>query len=279
MKKILIIPALVLVLIFIFSLIPKTVPVFKSDGTDLLVLMYHGVLKNPKRTGKYVITPENFEKDVIYLKNHGYTFVSAKEVAKFVHTDASLPEKPVMLTFDDGMYNNMEYVLPILEKHDACAVFSVVGSYTDEYSEKDITNPAYSYLKWCDILTLLQSGRVEFANHSYNFHTNTGKRRGASKMPGESSFDYIAAFYSDTQKLQSEFLSNCNFEPFIYAYPFGNFNNDSNRVLRKMGFLMSLSCIEGINRIERNNADCLWLLKRFNRDGRLSSAEFFKKLN
>ena len=278
MKKKFIFPAVVYAIAFILPLFSQlAVPASKTDGTDLLILMYHSVLRDTARTGKYVITPANFENDLIYLKNHGYTFVTAKQVIQYANTDAKLPEKPVLLTFDDGMYNNLEYVLPILEKHDAYAVFSVVGSYTDEYSEKDIKNPAYSYLRWCDINSLAKSGRIEFANHSYDFHASSGKRQGASKMRGESAFDYIEAFYSDTQKLQSEFLSNCNFEPYIYAYPFGNFNNESNRVLRKMGFLMSFSCIEGINRIERN-ADCLYLLKRFNRDGRLSSEEFFAKL-
>lgn len=276
--KKLILPALILLIIFITAMaFPKVSPVFKSDGTDLVILMYHSVLKDPSRTGKYVITPQRFEEDLIYLKENGYSFVSAKQVVQYVYADAALPEKPVLLTFDDGMYNNSEYILPLLEKHDACAVFSVVGSYTDEYSEKNIANPAYSYLRWCDIKALSESGRVEFANHSYNFHSTTGPRCGSAKMKGESDLEYIENFHSDTQKLQSEFLSNCNFQPFIYTYPFGSVSRESARTLHKMGFLMTLSCTEGISRIQKGE-DCLYLLKRFNRDGRLSTNQFFSKL-
>lgn len=271
-------PALILLIIFI-SLIafPKTSPVFKNEGTDLLILMYHSVLKDPSRTGKYVITPQRFEEDLIYLKENGYSFVTAKQVVQYVYAQASLPKKPVLLTFDDGMYNNAEYVLPLLKKYDAYAVFSVVGSYTDEYSQKNIANPAYSYLRWCDINGLSESGRVEFANHSYNFHSTAGPRYGSAKMKGESDLEYIENFHSDTQKLQSEFLSNCNFQPYIYTYPFGNISPESSRILHKMGFLMTLSCTEGKSRIYQEE-DCLYLLKRFNRDGRLSTNQFFSKL-
>ncbi len=276
--KNLILPVLISLVIFISALTPSAItPVFNSGGTELLILMYHGVLKDPKRTGKYVITPQKFEEDLVYLKKNGYGFVTAKQVVKYVFSGAPLPEKPVLLTFDDGMYNNLEYVLPLLEKHDAYAVFSVVGSYTDEYSEKDIVNPAYSYLRWCDINSLAASGRVEFANHSYDFHSSAGTRIGAAKKKSESDLEYIENFHSDTQKLQSAFQTNCNFQPFIYTYPFGSISRESRRALSKMEFLMSLSCTEGKNYIQRNE-NCLYLLKRFNRDGRLSTESFFKKI-
>lgn len=266
-----------IILVFVFSVPKKTKPVFNEDGRDLLILMYHSVLRDPSRSGKYVITPEKVEEDLIFLKNRGYVFVTANQVVKYVHAGGELPKKSVLITFDDGMYNNLEYILPILEKHDAYAVFSVVGSFTDEYSAQDIKNPAYSYLRWCDIRDLQSTGRVEFGNHSYAFHSVSGARQGAAKSKSESELDYIESFYLDTQKMQSEFFANCNFYPFIYTYPFGSVSRESGRVLRKMGFLMTFSCTEGINRIERS-ADDLFLLKRFNRDGRLSSYEFFSQI-
>lgn len=266
------------VLILMFSVTENAAPVFSSDdGRELPILMYHSVLKDPSQSGKYVITPEKIEEDIIYLKQKGYSFITAKQLVQYVHSEGDLPEKPVLLTFDDGMYNNMEYILPILEKHNAYAVFSVVGSYTDEYSAQNIKNPAYSYLRWCDILNLTESGRVELANHSYAFHSMSNGRKGSAKMKNESELDYIKNFCLDTQKMQSEFFSNCNFYPFIYTYPFGSISRESSRVLRKMGFLVTFSCTEGINHI-RKNKDCLFLLKRFNRDGRLSTYEFFSQI-
>ncbi len=282
MKKLIlgILSALVAVVILVLSEISlKTLPVFtENTPVQLPILMYHSVLKNPQRTGKYVITPSKLEEDIIYLKNNGYESVSLKQVVKYVYQGEPLPEKPILITFDDGMYNNYEYVLPILKKHNAYAVFAVVGSYTDEYSESNVTNPGYSYLRWCDINELMGTGRIEFASHSYNLHNISAKRYGTAKNKGESSLDFISLFHEDTQKMQSAFKSNCIFTPYSYAYPFGNFSKESERVLKKTGFLASFSCVEGINIITQGDADCLYLLKRYNRDGRLSTEKFFQKI-
>lgn len=269
---------LTLAVLICFSSKNAVIDVFKrSDDINLPVLMYHSVIRDPSRSGKYVITPEKFEEDLLYLIQKGYTTVSAKQLVQYVYNSSPLPKKPVVITFDDGMYNNYKYILPILQKYNSCAIFSVVGSYTDEYSLSNIVNPSYSYLRWCDINEIAETGLVEFGNHSYAFHTISSARYGTQKNKYENSLDYISTFYSDTQKMQSEFYSNCNFRPIIYTYPFGSYSKESARVLKKTGFLLSFSCIEGINTISHNK-DCLFMLKRYNRDGRISTYEFFSKL-
>lgn len=282
MKKLMLFLLSVSLAVIIFILCKsslQTLPVFTEEKpVHLPILMYHSVLKDPQRTGKYVITPKKFEEDIIYLKNNGYETVSLKQVIKYVYHGEPLPEKPVLITFDDGMYNNYEYVLPILENHDACAVFAVVGSYTDEYTQSNVTNVNYSYLRWSDIAELIETRRVEFASHSYNLHNISAKRYGTAKVKSESSLDFISLFHEDTQKMQSAFMANCIFTPYAYAYPLGNFSEESERVLKKTGFLSSFSCIEGINVITQGDPDCLYLLKRYNRDGRLTTENFFKKI-
>lgn len=276
-----------MLLIIIFSAVLLSVctarktdlfPVFSEDESVALpVLMYHCVLPDASKTKKYVVTPQKFEEDLIYLEEKGYQTVSVKQLVRYVYNDEPLPEKPVVITFDDGMYNNYEYIVPILKKHNACAVFSVVGSYTDEYTESNIVHPSYSYLRWSDIRELAETPYVEFGNHSYAFHTISASRYGTQKNKDESPLDYINVFYQDTEKMQSEFYSNCSFRPIIYTYPFGSYSRESSRVLKKMGFLVTFGCTEGINRITHDE-DCLYLLKRYNRDGRLSTRQFFSKL-
>ena len=256
----------------------EVLPVFNQENSiKLPVLMYHSVNDDFSKTGKYVLTKNKFEEDIKYLKDKGYHTVSAKQLIKYVYLGEELPEKPIVLTFDDGMYNNKEYVLPLLEKYDYCAVFSVVGSYTDEYTENNIVNPDYSYLRWQDITELSENPHIEFGNHSYAFHSISRERYGTKKNKNESLLDYISAFYQDTEKLQSEFLVNCNFRPVIYTYPFGSYSKESIKVLKKMGFLVTFSCFEGVNTLS-HDSDCLYMLKRYNRDGRLTTAQQFSKL-
>lgn len=147
---------------------------FSQKGTELLILMYHSVLKDPAKTGMYVITPSRLEGDMKYLKERGYETVVTEDLIDHVYYGKQLPEKPVILTFDDGHYNNLAYALPLLEQYDMQAVISVVGKYTERYSENEDKNPAYAYLSWEDIITLVHSGRVEIQNHSYDMHESSG---------------------------------------------------------------------------------------------------------
>ena len=104
----------------------KSVPMEQS----LPVIMYHSVLSDPSRTGDYVITPDEFEKDLIYIKSKGMNTVTPDMIIDYVDNGTPLPADPILLTFDDGHLNNMTYALPLLQKYDMYATVSVVGAYT-----------------------------------------------------------------------------------------------------------------------------------------------------
>lgn len=247
-----------------------------QEEVRLPILMYHSVLKDEARSGKYIVTPAQVEKDMEYLEELGYKCVSAKNVIDHVLDNEPLPEKPYMITFDDGNYNNLTYILPLLEKHDAYAVISVVGSYSERDSESGETNPAYSYLKWQDIRQLAESGRVEIGNHSYNMHSIKCGRIGSARARGEDSGIYCGKFSEDCDKTQKLLLNNCGIEPIIYTYPYGAYCDESREILHKKGFVMTLTCNEGINTLT-NDPECLYLMRRFNRPAGADSADFMKK--
>ncbi len=247
-----------------------------EEIVKLPVLMYHSVLKDRSKTGKYVITPERFEDDLIYLSECGYTSVKASDVINYTTIGTNLPKKPYLLTFDDGCYNNLTYILPLLEKYDAYAVISIVGSYSEKFSQSGEANSAYSYLRWEDIKELKESGRVEFANHSYDMHSIGKDRIGSKILINEDEDEYIEKFSQDCMKTQKLLLDNCGVEPVIYTYPFGAYCEESHEYLDENGFIMTLSCTEGINTITRN-PECLYLLRRLNRHGNSGSYEFFSK--
>ena len=80
----------------------------------VVILMYHSLLKDPARQGKYVVSPDLFENDLRWLKENGYSFVEMQDLINFVYSGSSLPEKSVVITFDDGYYNNYLYAYPLL---------------------------------------------------------------------------------------------------------------------------------------------------------------------
>lgn len=157
------------------------------------------------------------------------------------------------------------------------AVISIVGKYTDTYTESDETNPNYGYLRWKDINDLMKSGRFEFQNHTYELHNITKNRRGCMKMKGESFETYRAILSKDLSKLQQEFSINTCYIPNTFTYPFGAISSDSIDIIKELGFKASLSCNEGINLISKD-PNCLYQLKRYNRPNNLSTACFFNKI-
>ena len=245
-----------------------------SEKKELPVIMYHSILRDKNYTGKYVVTPEKLEEDIKYLKEKGYKSVLPCDVVEYVKGNGNLPKKPYMITLDDGSYNNMTYLLPILIKYDECATINIVGSYTESFSESGETNPQYSYLKWEDIDTLIKSGRIEIGNHSYNLHSQNG-RNGAKIKTYEDNETYKEMFLKDTKKTEEKLIANNKIKPIVYAYPFGAYCNESEEVLSDMGYYMTFTCEEGINQIYDLNS--LKKLKRFNRSGNITTYEFFIK--
>ncbi|MDE6133241.1 MAG: polysaccharide deacetylase family protein, partial [Oscillospiraceae bacterium] len=148
------------------------------------VIMYHSLLKDPARAGDYVVSPETFEADMTYLLDNGYTTIFVKDLVDYVENGAELPDKPVVVTFDDGYYNVMEYAYPFMRENDIKGVMNVVGLYSEQSTAEDEHNPAYSYLTWEEIYELEQSGVFEIGNHTYDMHS-IGVRSGCKKKYGE----------------------------------------------------------------------------------------------
>ena len=124
-----------------------------DDEIELPIIMYHSLLKSQKST--YIVHPNIFEEDLKYIQSKGYSTITMTELINYVYNDAPLPEKPIIITFDDGYYNNLSYAVPLLHKYNMKAVISIVGEYSDRYTESDEANPNYGYLRWKDINELI----------------------------------------------------------------------------------------------------------------------------
>lgn len=253
----------------------KTVPAAAGEKVRLPILMYHSVLRS--RKGVYVVSPAQLEADLAALCRAGYTPVRAEAVIAYAEGRGELPEKPVLLTFDDGHYNSWYYAAPLLKKYGASAVFSVVGKYTDFSTGGERDNPNYSYLTWDEIAAMRESREAEIGNHTYAMH-EMHPRFGAGRMEGESDEHYAAALRADIGKMQTALCEKSGTETAIFAYPFGKYNCVSRKVLCEMGFRMILTCNEGVSTVRRGDPSSLLSLCRFNRCGRVSTAHMMREI-
>ena len=234
--------------IHLYFTAPDALPVSGTDdGIHLPILMYHGLTKDSSKIGKFVISQKMFEQDLQYLKENGYNTVTVDQVIDYVKCGEKLPEKPIILTFDDGYYNNYCYGFPLLKENNMKAVISPIGKYSDLYSDSDDRNPAYAHIGWDEIKEMIESGLIEFQNHSYDLHHNTNGRTGAKKKTGESLAAYGKFLEDDLMIFQEKMRENTGYTPTTFTYPYGGISEASYEILERLGFQASLSCEEKIN--------------------------------
>jgi len=253
-------------------------PVLAHDGesVNVPVIMYHSLLD--RKTNRWNISPEEFEKDLQYLSQNGYETVFISDLTAYVETGKPLPEKPVVLTFDDGYYNNLK-AMPYLEKYDMKIVLSVIGESSDHWTKHaDETCERFGHLTWPHITEMFRSGRIELANHTQNMHKNTGGRNGCCRKKSESAEDYERVLTDDVEKLQEKLEQISGVRPECFTYPFGSMCKDSDIVLKKLGFKVTLSCVSGVNVLRVGNEDCLFRMKRNNRTPGESLEEIFRNI-
>ena len=236
----------------------------EEGSRSLPVIMYHSVVKDPSLAGEYVITTDELEADLRYLRGSGYTPVLCRDLPAFVEGTAELPEKPVVLTFDDGCYNNFYYALPLIERYGCKAVFAPVAEWAEQAAAEEAPSAVYSYMDAENLRTCALSGRVELACHSYALH-DISKRRGVLRRNGETAQEYRRMLLTDLDRAR-RFLERVSGEPVVtLAYPYGFYDDTAEETAAELGFEVTLSCEERVNTVSRGDYSCLARLGRFNR--------------
>lgn len=188
---------------------PKQDPDLEPDPvrhTRLYVLMYHHFIQEGQEYNDWMLTDTRFREDLQWLTDHGYTTVLPSELA----AGKALPEKAVMLTFDDGYDSNYTLAYPLLQEFQAKAVISIIVKNTEEQKAGGLT--------WAMCREMIRSGLVEIGSHTYNLHK---EMPGIGRHEGESRGDYEARVLPDLQTSIDIIQANLGTKPLFFAYPYG----------------------------------------------------------
>lgn len=246
-----------------------------AETARVPIVMYHSVTS--VNTNDYVLSPKKFESDLKYLLDNGYETVFLSEVVAFVEGKGQLPEKPIVLTFDDGFYNNKSNVLPLLQKYGCKACFMLVGKYTDNEQGEKKRSSVYSYLNRDEVAEMRKSGLCEFGSHTYDMHKCKDGRKGVRRKRDESAEQYRKIFTQDARRNEQTYR-NCGIDFTTYAYPYGYYSKETPAILRDLGYKAVLTCNSGINYIKRGDRNYLMALKRWNRPSKYTTQEFFENV-
>jgi len=171
--------------------------VLMHSSPGVPVLNYHQV--EQKNGNPLTLWPDQFEAQMAYLADEGYTTITIDEMMDALENGTPLPEKPVIITFDDGYADNYEYAYPILKKYGFKATIFLIYDFTNTYP---------NYLTWEQINEMKESGLIHFESHTMT-HANLAELNSADELRHE---------IADSHDLLSEKLG---YDMHYIAYPGG----------------------------------------------------------
>ncbi|MGL4346045.1 MAG: polysaccharide deacetylase family protein [Cellulosilyticaceae bacterium] len=208
----------------------------EAQGSPIQVKQAYGDLL-PHRFFTYL---EDFESQMAYLYEVGYHTLSLEEVRAFYEEGKTLPNKSVLITFDDMFVSVYRYAYPILKRYGFHAVGFVVGEWL--FDETMAYNPEVSV---CMSIKELEQMRdvFEYANHTHTMHTKrftgTGQMVTAIQEASQAEFEQDLACCERYMTYQEAF-----------AYPFGAYTQENLTWLKKLGYRLAFIAQEGWNTIE-----------------------------
>lgn len=132
------------------------------------ILMYHSVSETPPRaTRRLSVHPDAFEAQVATLVRQGFTTLTFEQLGAALDARTPLPERSVVLTFDDGYADFHEHALPRLESRGLTATVFVTTGWLDDAGDQSAGEPLDRMLSWKQVREIAGAG-VEIGAHSHS---------------------------------------------------------------------------------------------------------------
>jgi peptidoglycan/xylan/chitin deacetylase (PgdA/CDA1 family) len=211
----------------------------KTQG-PVPVLMYHVIASPPSSASlpELYVDPRTFDRQMEWLRSQGYVGVSLNQVYDAWFKSGELPEKPVVISFDDGYRSQYVYARPELRKlgwpGDLSAIAGRIGQPNAELSNGMVR-------------TLINDG-WELDSHTIN-HVDVAQASGAQLQ---------SEVAGSRLMLQRRFHQPINF----FCYPAGRYDAEAIAAVRAAGYLGATTTDEGLA-----SKDEMYTLKRIRVDG------------
>lgn len=221
MKKVLICIISTIILIIVLFEMWKN---YNLNQKQVAVLVYHNIVltNEEKEKDTDTLTITDFEEQLKYLKDNKYETISVEDYYNWKENKQDIPEKSVIITFDDGYYSFKYLAQPILEKYNFKATCFLIGNETGEIT------PEYDSKKYGTI------GLDEINDHSssitYGCHTFDLHKQDENGIPIVKSKSY-----EELKEDLEQFNSNL-FNAKYLAYPYYTSTNDFEKVLENANY-------------------------------------------
>jgi peptidoglycan/xylan/chitin deacetylase (PgdA/CDA1 family) len=209
---------------------PTAAPGPTPDGTArtlrVPILMYHYISNPPAGADIYrrdlSVPPDRFESHLAYLRDAGYHAITLDDLLYALEEGRPLPDKPIVLTFDDGYADNYTNAFPLLTKYGFTGHFFLITDFINE--------GRLQYMTWPQIEEMAAAGQ-RFGSHSRDHPDLRGK-----------SVDYLV-----WQALggQEAIEAHLGYHPRWIAYPSGAYDDRTIAVYKSANYWGGLTTQQG----------------------------------
>ncbi len=262
-------------------------------GTTFISICYHNVEDNePDQTFMGVSTARMIAQ-INWFKQNGYHPVSLDEILAAKNGAKPLPDKALLLTFDDGYSSFYTHVYPVLKAHNFPSVFAVVGKWLEkgrpddlvEYGDRQL--PRSAFVTAAQLREMADSGLVEIASHSNNLHRGILANPQGNMEPAaitreydpktgtyESDTAYMKRIDDDARAIASKIRQYTGKKPRVMVWPYGAYNQMAADIYAKNGMDIAMTLEDGYGTV--NN---LTAIPRYLVSANPDMSEFARDLN
>lgn len=246
---------------------PSALPASEISA-QVPILMYHHLSEDV--TNSEMVSPEQFEAQIRALSEAGYTGVSFDELQAYVLRGEPLPEKPVVITFDDGYLSNYTLAYPILQKYGMKATIFAIGVSFGKDHYKDTDYAMTPHFGAAEAKEMTDSGLISIQSHTYDMHQwppyedgSAAVRENILPLAGESEEAYVQALTDDFTKSRAQLEAATGQPVDVLAYPAGQYSTLAQVTLQELGVHVTLSTTPGVNTVVKGLPQTLYAMLRF----------------
>ena len=243
----------ILIVLFTFN------TVYANDTVTVPSLMYHNINDDYEdKNASVEISGEMFKEHMLALRENGYSAIFFNEYLDAVNKKGKLPEKPILITFDDGYLNNYTVGFPILKETGMKAtIFIVTGRMGLQGAV------TYPHFTWQQAIEMEKSGCVDIQSHT-QYH---------SHLPIISSSNLTLELRKSKFVIEKNLGKKAN----ILAYPYGEWNENVINSAKKAGYdacVLADPGYAGVNRL----GESTYLMKRITVYGHMSGKQLIEEI-
>lgn len=237
----------------------------------LLALCYHDVVTSAAeaRADPMAVTVDALTQQFSWLAANGYQPISLEQWAAAAAGEP-LPDKPVLLTFDDGYASFHDHVMPLLALFDFPAVLAPVTSWIDapagatvDYGDETVSRKRF--MNWAEVREVAATGLVEIASHSHDLHHgilgnpfgNTQPAAITRRYDPETGYEpedvYLDRVGEDLARSVALIRDKAGLSPRAMVWPYGAYNAQVTALARSLGMAYGFTLAELANSPTQHN--------------------------